>query len=90
MLDSKVASRYAKSLIDLGLEKNALEDLMKDMSLVKDVCSENKELILLLKSPIIRSDKKATILKEVFYNVVLPHSKVASSLVLKHAEQRRK
>lgn len=68
MLDSKVASRYAKSLIDLGLEKNALEDLMKDMSLVKDVCSENKEFILFLKSPIIRSDKKATILKEVFYN----------------------
>lgn len=68
MLDSKVASRYAKSLIDLGLEKNALEDIMKDMTLINVVCSENKELISLLKSPVIRSDKKASILKEVFYS----------------------
>ncbi|KJS07672.1 MAG: hypothetical protein VR77_00330 [Flavobacteriales bacterium BRH_c54] len=68
MLDSKVASRYAKSLIDLGKEQNALETLIKDMILIKDVCNENPDFITLLKSPVIRGDKKQAIIKEVFYN----------------------
>lgn len=68
MLDSKVASRYAKSLIDLGKEQNALETLIKDMILIKDVCNENSDFITLLKSPVIRGDKKQAIIKEVFYN----------------------
>ncbi len=68
MLDSKVASRYAKSLLDLGKEQNALETLIKDMTLIKEVCNENPEFITLLKSPIVRGDKKRAIIKEVFYN----------------------
>lgn len=68
MLDSKVASRYAKSLIDFGKEQNALEVLIKDMTLIKVICNENPDFISLLKSPVIRGDKKRTIIKEVFYN----------------------
>jgi len=67
MFDSKVASRYAKSLIELGQEQNALETLIKDMILIKDVCNENPDFITLFKSPVIIGDNKEALIKEVFY-----------------------
>jgi F-type H+-transporting ATPase subunit delta len=66
MRDIKVASRYAKSLLKIAIEENSLEDLYNDMELVKEVCNNNKDLTLLLKSPIIKSDKKTLILNEIF------------------------
>ena len=66
MRGTKVASRYAKSLFDLSLEQGALEKVYVDMKLVHDVCRGNKDFMLMLKSPIIKSDKKETILKKIF------------------------
>ena len=66
MRDIKVASRYAKSLLKIAIEENSLEDLNNDMVLVNDVCINNKELTLLLQSPIIKSDKKTAIMNEIF------------------------
>jgi F-type H+-transporting ATPase subunit delta len=61
-----VASRYAKSLIDLSLEKGQLESVYADMLQVKDVCENSREFITFLNSPIIKSDKKISTLKAVF------------------------
>jgi F-type H+-transporting ATPase subunit delta len=83
MLDIKVAPRYAKSLLDLGIEQNTLEELFSDMNLISLVCKENPELILLLKSPIVRSDKKESILKEVFFNSLSLTSTTFITLILK-------
>lgn len=66
MREVRVSSRYAKSILDLSIEKGTLEDVYKDMVLIKEACAESKDLMLLLKSPIIKSDKKEAILKEVF------------------------
>lgn len=66
MRETRVASRYAKSLLNLAVEKNVLEEVYKDMLLVDDVVNNNKDLLLLLKSPIIKSDKKQSILTSVF------------------------
>jgi F-type H+-transporting ATPase subunit delta len=78
MRDIKVASRYAKSLLKIAIDENSLEDLHKDMQFVNNVCSQNKELVLLLKSPIVRTDKKSAILNEIFGKDI---SKVASSFI---------
>lgn len=83
MLDIKVAPRYAKSLIDIGIEQNLLEQLYKDMQLIHLICKENPELVLLLKSPIVRSDKKESILKEVFFNSLSITSTTFIVLILK-------
>ena len=53
-----VASRYAKSLLDLSVEKGQLEAVYADMLQVKDVCENSREFITFLNSPIIKSDKK--------------------------------
>lgn len=57
----RLAARYAKSLIDLSLEKNQLEKVYADMLFLQTVCS-NREFANLLQSPIITADKKGKIL----------------------------
>jgi F-type H+-transporting ATPase subunit delta len=61
-----VASRYAKSLIDLATEKGQLEAVYADMIQVKSVCENTKEFITFLNSPIIKADKKIATIKAVF------------------------
>ena len=61
-----VASRYAKSLLDLAVEKGQLDAVYEDMLQVQSLCKECKELALFLKSPIINSEKKVSTLKTVF------------------------
>jgi F-type H+-transporting ATPase subunit delta len=66
MIETKVAKRYAKSLIDLSSETGALDAVANDMKLLASVCDQNRDLAALLASPIINSDKKLSILKRVF------------------------
>ena len=66
MKETKVAQRYAKSLLSLGLEKNILADLDNDFSLIKSTCDENRDLVLLLKSPVVKTDQKIGVLTSVF------------------------
>jgi F-type H+-transporting ATPase subunit delta len=66
MLETKVAKRYAKSLLDLAKEQGVQEAVNSDMKLLADVCESNHDLRVLLGSPIISSDKKLAILKRVF------------------------
>lgn len=65
-MSSKAASRYAKSLIDLSTELNALEEIKNDMVLFEQVVNDNSELEAILKNPIVPLDKKSGILNDVF------------------------
>jgi F-type H+-transporting ATPase subunit delta len=66
MTDSRAASRYVKSLLQLAVEKNVLDEVHQDMLLFSKVVQENKQFELLLESPIIKHDKKREILQAVF------------------------
>ncbi|MES2629250.1 MAG: ATP synthase F1 subunit delta [Bacteroidota bacterium] len=66
MRETKVAIRYAKSLIDLAVEKGKLEETNNDMALIAQVCRENRDLMTMLDSPVISSDKKMAVLKAIF------------------------
>ena len=61
-----VASRYAKSLIDLSVEKGQLEAVYADMRQVQSVCEDSREFINFLNSPIIKADKKIATIKAIF------------------------
>jgi F-type H+-transporting ATPase subunit delta len=65
MPNPRLAGRYAKSLIDLAIEKDQLEAVYKDMLFLQAACRGSKELISLLKSPVIKADKKDRILDAV-------------------------
>jgi F-type H+-transporting ATPase subunit delta len=59
---SRVAGRYAKSLLDLSLEQQKLDEVYADMMLLKSVCESNSDFVNMLKSPVIGGDKKIVML----------------------------
>lgn len=61
MLNTRVAGRYAKSLIDLSIEQNSLDTIYQDILFLKSLL-KNRELVLMLKSPIVTGDKKQNVL----------------------------
>ena len=62
MPNPRLAGRYAKSLVDLAIERNQLEAVYKDMQFLQAVCKSSPELVSVLRSPIINGDKKQNIL----------------------------
>ncbi len=66
MSEIQVASRYAKSLIDLAGEQSSVEEVKGDIELFLETCRANPGLQAILKNPIISLDKKANILDGLF------------------------
>ncbi|GAB1446938.1 MAG: ATP synthase F1 subunit delta [Cyclobacteriaceae bacterium] len=66
MSDFRAASRYVRSLLGLAQEQGVLDEVHKDMQLIGKTCNENFELVSLLHSPLIKHDKKKTILYKIF------------------------
>ena len=65
MPNPRLASRYAKSLIDLSLEKGQLERIFADMQWLQQVVKSSHEFANFLRSPIIKADKKRKIVDAV-------------------------
>jgi F-type H+-transporting ATPase subunit delta len=57
-----LAGRYAKSLLTLAIEQNQLESAYSDMQFLQAVSKANREFVVVLKSPIIRPEKKEAII----------------------------
>lgn len=66
MAETKVAKRYAKSLLDLAREQQVADTIYKDMQMVHSTIRGSKPLSLFFKSPIINTDKKDAVLHQVF------------------------
>jgi F-type H+-transporting ATPase subunit delta len=63
MPNPKLATRYAKSLIDLAIERGQLEEVYKDTIFLMSVFKESKELVNFLNNPVITSDQKLQVIK---------------------------
>ncbi len=72
MAESRVAPRYVKSLLGLAVEQNILDKVFQDMLLFTKVCEENKAFGIMLRSPVIRHDKKRQVLAKIFTGKVEP------------------
>lgn len=72
MSDIRVASRYAKSLLELAEENKTLDQVADDMALLNQVSNENRDFYLVLKNPIVPQEKKLNVLKKIFANKVQP------------------
>lgn len=58
MLNPRVASRYAKSLLDLAVEKKQLEQVFTDMQYLQQLNKGSREFLNLLRSPVVKPDLK--------------------------------
>ena len=65
MSNPRLAYRYAKSMIDLSQEKGQLEDVFNDMLLLQTIIKDNREFLVLLRSPVISPDKKLKVVEAV-------------------------
>ena len=66
MDESAISVRYAKAIFSLANEKDFLADLKNDMDLIADVCNHSVEFNLLLKSPVVTTSKKISIIRQIF------------------------
>lgn len=66
MTESRAASRYVKSLLNLAVEQGALEQVHNDMQTFAKVIDQNREFALMVHNPIIRHDKKRAIFHRLF------------------------
>src|ERR1043165_3411760 len=65
MPNPRLAARYAKSLIDLSIEKDQLEKVYTDMLWLQELCNKSSEFVNMLRSPIISTDKKLKIVQAI-------------------------
>ncbi len=70
MRQTKVAQRYAKAIFDLAVETSKLEEVKNDFELIQSV--QNKDLHLILMSPIVKGEKKIAIFEAVFSKHIQP------------------
>jgi len=62
----RISSRYAKSLLNLCIEKEAVDIVFADMKMIHTAIANSRDLELMLLSPVIKPDTKNTVLKKVF------------------------
>jgi len=83
-----ITVRYAKGLFELGKEKDVLDKLYKDSTLLLQHCREVKDFCLFLNSPVIKNSKKKEVAAKIlgqeqhpfmlqFINLVIDHNREA-------------
>lgn len=70
MPNPRLAARYAKSLVDLALEKGELEQVFADIQWLQQVIKGSRDFANLLRSPIVKGDKKEKIVDAIIGNKV--------------------
>lgn len=87
MNNPRLASRYAKSLIDLAKELNQLDGIYHDMKWMTGICKTNPDFVAVLRSPIIKPGKKEKIIDAVIENRVTPVTTSFIRLLVKKSRE---
>jgi F-type H+-transporting ATPase subunit delta len=66
MNESKISVRYAKALFGLAQEKQILDSVKNDISLVYTTCETSPEFMAFLNSPVIKTSEKVKFFKQFF------------------------
>ncbi len=87
MKQSRLANRYAKALFELALEQKKLDQVGADMALISQTIDENRALANMLKSPVIKLDKKEKVMTQIFGKKTNPISLRFMILVAKKSRE---
>ena len=86
MPNPRLAARYAKSILDLSIEKGQLENVYNDMLFLHETCRSSREFENFLRSPVIKPDKKGKILDAILGGKISPLTTAFIKLLL-HKER---
>jgi len=65
MTNPRLASRYAKSVLDLAIERGQLETVYADMQYLQQLIKASPDFLALLRSPVVPADKKQRVIESV-------------------------
>jgi F-type H+-transporting ATPase subunit delta len=83
---TRIASRYAKSLLDLAVDRGEADAVLADIQGFKKAL-ESKDLLNLVKSPIINTGKKKEIFSVLFKDKFNPTTFAFTDIVLKKGRE---
>tara|TARA_B100000963_G_C22544908_1_gene633967 strand:+ start:405 stop:944 length:540 start_codon:yes stop_codon:yes gene_type:complete len=86
MIHSKAAKRYAKALLRLSQEQGCLEEVLEDIKTIHETISSSRDLLLALKSPVVKPSEKIAILDKIFSKHI---GSIAKQFILLIAEKER-
>jgi F-type H+-transporting ATPase subunit delta len=87
MNNPRLAARYAKSLLDLAVEKGELATVIQDMKYLDAISKSNPDFVAILKSPVITSDKKEKIIESVTKNNISAISSLFIRLLIRKTRE---
>lgn len=87
MPNPRLAERYAKSLIDLSIEKGELEIVQQDMRYIQALCKASKDFLNMLRSPIIKVFQKEKIVAAVTNGKVSAITVAFNNLLVKKGRE---
>lgn len=87
MPNPRLAKRYAKSLIDLSIERNELEKIYTDMQLLSGICKSNRDFVNMLRSPVINPDVKVKIMNAVLAGKITELTTVFTKLLVRKGRE---
>lgn len=70
MLEIALARRYAQALVEIAIEKQAVEQFQTELNVVVDACRQHPQLRRLLEHPRVPEEDKKSIVLRVFYKHV--------------------
>lgn len=68
MPTTKAARRYANALLELAIEREQVEPILGDIKFMDNTLGASKELVVFLKSPVIKFDDKLEALSKLFFD----------------------
>lgn len=80
---SKAARRYASALLELSQERNEVEAILEDIKFINNTLEGSRELVVFLKSPVIKYDDKVSVLDELFTGEIEEATKLFMKLLAK-------
>ncbi len=83
----QVASRYAKSLLNLAQDKNLVEEFKSDFETYMDVFHQNYDFNLLMHSPIVKKSKKIAIVNLIFGDKISEPMLAFFTLIIKKGRE---
>lgn len=87
MQNPRLATRYAKSLIDLAIEQKQLEAVYADMQYIQLLCKASRDFTNVLRSPIIKADKKQAIVDNIIKNKISELTNAFIRLIIKKSRE---
>lgn len=82
MQNPRLATRYAKSLLDMAVEQNQLEVTLADINMLDRVVASSREFAVVLRSPVIKADKKIAIVNALIGSRMAPLTKAFVDLLI--------